>query len=57
MEKITPDGLEDREVVVMLDADGEPTDDASEAETIETLDTTYDGAETRTYFVPDTPSS
>ena len=57
MEKITPDGLEDREVVVMLDADGEATDDESEAETIETLDTTYDGAETRTYFVPDTPSS
>jgi hypothetical protein len=57
MQTIKPDDLEDREVVVMLDADGEPTDDPSEAKTIETLDTTYDGAETRTYFVPDTASS
>jgi hypothetical protein len=52
MTTIQPSDIEDREVVVMLDADGEPTDDEAKAETIETVETTYDGAETRTYFIP-----
>jgi hypothetical protein len=57
MTTIEPYDIETQEVSVMLDEDGEPTDDADDARTIETVETTYDGAEKRTYFIPDAPSS